>query len=75
MLSFQFINATDGGPNYTWSSIALEDNYASGSIPMPLVVADLRSPGEKIVGANSTVMALKRSSTSPSCPFDVVLHS
>ncbi|EED16450.1 lysophospholipase Plb1 [Talaromyces stipitatus ATCC 10500] len=56
MLSFQFINATDGGPNYTWSSIALEDNFSSGSIPMPLVVADLRSPGEKIVGANSTVM-------------------
>ncbi|PCG95431.1 Acyl transferase/acyl hydrolase/lysophospholipase [Penicillium occitanis (nom. inval.)] len=56
MLSFQFINATDGGPNYTWSSIALEDNFASGSIPLPLVVADLRSPGEKIIGANSTVM-------------------
>lgn len=56
MLSFQFINATDGGPSYTWSSIALEDNFASGSIPMPLVVADLRSPGEKIVGTNSTVM-------------------
>lgn len=56
MLSFQFINATDGGPNYTWSSIALDNNFVSGSIPMPLVVADLRSPGEKIVGANSTVM-------------------
>ncbi|EEA21897.1 Lysophospholipase 1 [Talaromyces marneffei ATCC 18224] len=56
MLSFQFINATDGGPSYTWSSIALESNFASGSIPMPLVVADLRSPSETIVGTNSTVM-------------------
>jgi lysophospholipase len=56
MLSFQFINATDGGPSYTWSSIALEDNFASGSIPLPFVVADLRSPGEVLVGSNSTVM-------------------
>lgn len=56
MLSFQFINATDGGPSYTWSSIALEENFSSGSIPMPLVVADLRNPNETVVGANSTVM-------------------
>jgi lysophospholipase len=56
MLSFQFINATDGGPNYTWSSIALDPNFAQGKTPMPLVVADLRNPGETIVGSNSTVL-------------------
>lgn len=56
MLSFQFINATNGGPNYTWSSIALDPNFAQGNAPMPLVVADLRSPGETILGSNSTVL-------------------
>jgi lysophospholipase len=56
MLSFQFINATDGGPNYTWSSIALDQNFANGNTPLPFVVADLRNPGETVVGSNSTVL-------------------
>lgn len=56
MLSFQFINATDGGPSYTWSSIALDPEFAQGRAPMPLVVADLRNPGETIIGSNSTVV-------------------
>ncbi|KAL4895291.1 lysophospholipase catalytic domain-containing protein [Aspergillus ambiguus] len=56
-LSYQFINATtdDGGPNYTWSSIALEDNFKGGQMPLPILVADGRSAGELIVGSNSTV--------------------
>ncbi|KAI0999666.1 Lysophospholipase 1 [Podosphaera aphanis] len=39
-LSFQLVNATDGGPAYTFSSITLQDNFRDGSIPFPLVVAD-----------------------------------
>lgn len=54
MLSFQFINSTDGGPSYTWSSIALDSQFASGDIPMPLVVACVQ--GETIYSTNTTVM-------------------
>lgn len=54
-LSYQLINATEGGPGYTWSSIALTDKFGSGDIPMPLLVADGRTPGETLVGGNATV--------------------
>lgn len=54
-LSYQLINATNGGPSYTWSSIALTDDFRAGKMPLPLVVADGRNPGETIVGPNSTV--------------------
>lgn len=54
-LSYQFINATNGGPNYTWSSISLTPDFLKGNMPLPLVVADGRNPGEKLVGSNSTV--------------------
>ncbi|KAJ9269893.1 hypothetical protein DTO212C5_4067 [Paecilomyces variotii] len=54
-LSYQLINATDGGPNYTWSSIALTQDFQQGNMPMPLVVSDGRNPGELLVGSNSTV--------------------
>ncbi|KAE8370632.1 lysophospholipase catalytic domain-containing protein [Aspergillus caelatus] len=56
-LSYQFINATtdDGGSNYTWSSIALTDDFKKGKMPMPILVADGRNPGEILIGSNSTV--------------------
>ncbi|KAF9889347.1 Lysophospholipase 1 [Aspergillus nanangensis] len=56
-LSYQFINSSnnDGGPDYTWSSIALVDDFKRGQMPLPILVADGRSPGELIVGSNSTV--------------------
>ena len=54
-LSYQLINATDGGPSYTWSSIALTQDFQAGQMPMPLLVADGRNPGETLVGSNSTV--------------------
>jgi lysophospholipase len=54
-LSYQLVNATNGGPAYTFSSIALEPNFQSGSIPFPLLVSDARSPGTTIVSLNSTV--------------------
>lgn len=41
-LSFQFINATNGGPDYTWSSIRNQPGFSTGDIPFPLVVADNR---------------------------------
>lgn len=54
-LSYQLINATDGGPAYTFSSIAEADNFKDGSIPLPILIADGRAPGTKIVSLNATV--------------------
>ncbi|KAM3083979.1 Lysophospholipase 1 [Clarireedia jacksonii] len=54
-LSFQLVNATDGGPGYTFSSIALQDNFMKGEIPMPFLVADSRAPNTEIISLNSTV--------------------
>lgn len=54
-LSFQLINATNGGPGITWSSISLQPSFASGSTPMPLVVADTRAPGQLDISTNTTV--------------------
>ncbi|KAK2761318.1 Lysophospholipase 1 [Arachnomyces sp. PD_36] len=54
-LSYQLINDTDGGPSYTWSSIANDRDFKDGNAPMPLLVADGRNPGELLVGGNATV--------------------
>lgn len=53
-LSYQLINDTDGGPAYTWSSFAQDEQLTSGSIPMPMIVADGRDPGVAIVSLNAT---------------------
>jgi hypothetical protein len=58
MLSYQLINGTRGGLNYTWSSIALDREFADGEMPMPILVADGRNPGEKIIGPNATVFEI-----------------
>lgn len=54
-LSYQLVNATDGGPAYTFSSIAAQDWFTSGSVPLPLIVSDNRAPGQVIVSSNSSV--------------------
>lgn len=54
-LSYQLVNATDGGPAYTFSSIADQDWFTSGSVPLPLIVADNRAAGQYIVSSNSSV--------------------
>lgn len=54
-LSYQFINDTDGGVDYTWSSIAQTYDFKAGKMSMPFIVADGRDPGELLVGSNSTV--------------------
>lgn len=55
MLSYQLINATDGGPSYTWSSIADDPQFSEGETAMPIIIADSRNPGETIIALNSTV--------------------
>ena len=54
-LSFQLINATDGGPSYTWSSIADDAIFSQGQSPMPLLVTDARAPNQLLVSSNTTV--------------------
>ncbi|KAI5468054.1 lysophospholipase catalytic domain-containing protein [Mariannaea sp. PMI_226] len=55
MLSYQLVNATDGGPGITWSSIVDDTDFKNGDAPLPLVVIDSRNPGETIIALNSTV--------------------
>ncbi|EME48389.1 hypothetical protein DOTSEDRAFT_141428 [Dothistroma septosporum NZE10] len=57
-LSYQLVNATDGGPDFTFSSIATQDFFTQGTAPLPLIVTDNRSPGEVLVGTNSTVFTI-----------------
>ena len=54
-LSFQLINATDGGPAYTWSSISQQDSFTQGNTPFPIVIADGRNPGETLIPINTTI--------------------
>ena len=54
-LSFQLVNSTNGGPAFTFSSIAEDDYFVAGNAPMPIFVADGRQPGELVVDSNATV--------------------
>ena len=54
-LSYQMIRDTEGGPAYTFSSFAEDDDFKKGNQPMPILVADGRRPGEKIISLNDTV--------------------
>ncbi|KAI0452820.1 lysophospholipase [Xylaria acuta] len=57
-LSYQLINDLDGGPSYTFSSIADADHFTQADTPMPILVADERHPGETVVSLNSTVFEI-----------------
>lgn len=54
-LSYQLVDANEGGPNYTFSSIAVQDYFQNGSVPLPILVADERDPGEILIPSNTTV--------------------
>lgn len=53
-LSYQLVGATDGGPASTWSSIASDQSFIDGNLPMPILVADGRDPGVTLVSINAT---------------------
>ncbi|KAI1384104.1 lysophospholipase catalytic domain-containing protein [Hypoxylon trugodes] len=55
-LSVQLINAADGGPAYTFSSIADAPNFSGADTPMPILVSDERRPNTEVVSLNSTVI-------------------
>lgn len=54
-LSYQLVNASNGGPEYTFSSIAQQDWFTQGTAPLPFIVTDSRNPGQHIISSNSTV--------------------
>ncbi|AEO65946.1 uncharacterized protein THITE_2047170 [Thermothielavioides terrestris NRRL 8126] len=54
-LSYQLIDAPEGGPSYTFSSIAEDDAFSNAQAPFPILVADNRAPGTTVVSLNSTV--------------------
>jgi len=65
-LSFQLINASDGAPAYTFSSIQDDTGFSNGNSPMPLLVADERAPGDTIISLNATVFEFN--------PFEIGSH-
>jgi lysophospholipase len=54
-LSFQLVNSSQGGLSYTFSSIALEDNFSSGQTPMPILLTSSRAPGQLLIPSNATI--------------------
>ncbi|RDA88904.1 hypothetical protein CP532_5509 [Ophiocordyceps camponoti-leonardi (nom. inval.)] len=54
-LSFQLINAPNGAPSYTFSSIQGDERFKSAEVPVPIIVADGREPGQKVISQNSTI--------------------
>lgn len=53
-LSFQFVNATDGGPAFTFSSIQDDNDFKNGNAPLPVLVALERAPGDTVLSLNAT---------------------
>jgi lysophospholipase len=49
------VSGEDGGPGVTFSSIALDQQFIDGNIPMPIIVADGRAPGELLISSNTTI--------------------
>ena len=54
-LSYQLVNVSDGGPAYTWSSLADQSFFSDGQAPLPILVADERAPGQLLLSGNTTV--------------------
>lgn len=54
-LSYQLVNATNGGPAFTFSSIQEDTDFSQGNTPMPILVSDARAPGEVVIDGNATV--------------------
>ncbi|CZR68746.1 related to lysophospholipase [Phialocephala subalpina] len=52
-LSYQFINASDGGK--TLSSIANDTGFLAADSPMPIIIADERAPGQLMIPSNATI--------------------
>ena len=54
-LSFQMIDAEEGGPAITWSSIAETEAFENGEMPMPIILAVEQSPGTEAISRTANV--------------------
>ncbi|KAH6710556.1 lysophospholipase catalytic domain-containing protein [Leptodontidium sp. MPI-SDFR-AT-0119] len=54
-LSFQYINASDGGPSETFSSVANDPDFLAANTPMPIIIADERAPDQLMIPSNATI--------------------
>ncbi|OAP54947.1 hypothetical protein AYL99_10647 [Fonsecaea erecta] len=54
-LSYQLINATEGGSAFTWSSIGISAPFLNADSPYPIIIADSRAPGEILIPGNTTI--------------------
>lgn len=59
-LSYQFFNDTfyHGGENFTWTGITQLPSFQDHDMPFPIIVANGRNPGSKIINLNSTVFEI-----------------
>ncbi|KAM4064505.1 lysophospholipase catalytic domain-containing protein [Hirsutella rhossiliensis] len=55
MLSYQLVSTPDGGPGFTFSSIADDPDFSSAKTPLPFIIADGRAPGENPIYKNTTI--------------------
>lgn len=55
MLAYQLVNATDGGPGYTFSSIANDTAFEAGKVPLPFLLSSERI-GEKSISLTNTTV-------------------
>lgn len=53
-LAFQLVNATDGGPAFTFSSIQDDSDFSNANAPFPILVALERAPGQTVLSSNAT---------------------
>jgi len=54
-LSYQLVNASQGGPGFTWSSVRDDPEFAAGDAPFPILIADGRAPGQVAIPDNTTI--------------------
>lgn len=54
-VSYQLLEGAKGGLGYTYSSFADDATFKNGDSPFPILVADGRAPGTKVISLNSTV--------------------
>lgn len=55
-LAFQLVDAVDGGPSYTWSSIRNNYDFVQGKSPFPLLAADSRMTGQFVLSPTNTTV-------------------
>ncbi|KAM9926815.1 hypothetical protein OXX59_002969 [Metschnikowia pulcherrima] len=59
-LSYQLFNDSfyNGGENFTWTGVTQSTSFQDHEMPYPILVANGRNPGTKIINLNSTVFEM-----------------